>query len=243
LIALKIIGIIVLIIAAIMLIPLGVDFSNEGGEISLAAKVCGFRIKILPKDPNKAEKPPKKKREKKPKKTKKDTADAASAKDAGQKQGKKKFKMPLDLNLDEILSLVKKVLGSLGRFGRKIRVDRFKLHLLMAGKDPYGTAMSFGYVNSALCTLAPVCRRVFKAKDVDVLTDVDFTREDMLVDAGLAIHIIVGDIFNMIFSVLFGALAILIKNRIRVFKRKRAEKKEKINKNIDVQERTVSNGQ
>lgn len=64
--ALIVIGIIVLIIALIMLIPVGADIGYEDGVFSLSAKVLGVLIKLFPKDGSKPgkEKPGKKKREK-----------------------------------------------------------------------------------------------------------------------------------------------------------------------------------
>ena len=83
-------------------------------------------------------------------------------------------------------------------------MDRFLLHYTAAGKDPYDTAMTFGYVNGALTTLAPICRRSFDAKDVDVWTDVDFTTEKTKVDFGVALTIRIGQIFGVVFTILFG---------------------------------------
>ena len=159
--------------------------------------------------------------------------------------------------MDEIMGLVKSVLRGLGRFGRKLSVDRFLLHYTAAGKDPYNTAMTFGYVNGALTTLAPICRRSFDAKDVDVWTDVDFTTEKTKVDFGVALTIRIGQIFGVVFTILFGALGIIIKHKFRKFKEKRANKKagipdnegtaaenkEEITKTIQAEERTDSNGE
>ncbi|MBQ6048029.1 MAG: hypothetical protein IJL40_01700, partial [Oscillospiraceae bacterium] len=70
--ALIVIGIIVLIIALIMLIPVGADIGYEDGVFSLSAKVLGILIKLFPKDESKPKKEkPGKKKEKKPKKEKK----------------------------------------------------------------------------------------------------------------------------------------------------------------------------
>ena len=60
---LKILGIIVLVIALIMLLPVGADVSYIGGELKLSAKLNGFLIQLIPKkeaDPNKPKKEKKK---------------------------------------------------------------------------------------------------------------------------------------------------------------------------------------
>ena len=247
-----ILGVIVAIIVVLMLVPVGADVAYEGGELRLSAKVCGMLLQLIPKPPADETKPKKEKKPKKPKKKKKQPEEQVQT---GEEKPKKK--LDLDFSMDEILGLVKSVLRGLGRFGRKLSVDRFLLHYTAAGKDPYNTAMTFGYVNGALTTLAPICRRTFDTKDVDVWTDVDFTTEKMKVDFGVALTIRIGQIFGVVFTILFGALGILIKHKFRKFKEKRANKKagipengeaaaenrEENTKNIQPEERTDSNGE
>ena len=247
-----ILGVIVAIIVVLMLVPVGADVAYEGGELRLSAKVCGMLLQLIPKPPADETKPKKEKKPKKPKKKKKQPEEQAQT---GEEKPKKK--LDLDFSMDEILGLVKSVLRGLGRFGRKLSVDRFLLHYTAAGKDPYNTAMTFGYVNGALTTLAPICRRTFDAKDVDVWTDVDFTTEKTKVDFGVALTIRIGQIFGVVFTILFGVLGIFIKHKFRKFKEKRANKKAGIpdnegtaaenmedkTKNIQAVERTDSNGE
>lgn len=224
--ALKIIGIIVLIIAAIMLIPVGADIGYTGGEFSLSAVVCGIKLKLLPKEPEDEKKP---RKEKKPKKQKKPKEPKEGA---PPEEGKKK-KLDLSFNLDEILTLVKKVLKKFGRFGRKFKVDRFMLHYLAAGDDPYNTAVTFGYVNAALSSLAPLCRERFTVKDCDVKTDIDFAKDSMEIEFGLAFNIRIGAFFGLAFGIAFSALGILIKNKLRLLREKRAARKNNV---IDLNE-------
>ena len=247
-----ILGVIIAIIVAIMLVPVGADVAYEGGELRLSAKVCGVLLQLIPKPPADETKPKKEKKPKKPKKQKKQPEEQAQT---GEEKPKKKLN--LDFSMDEVMGLVKSVLRGLGRFGRKLSVDRFLLHYTAAGKDPCNTAMTFGYVNGALTTLAPICRRSFDAKDVDVWTDVDFTTEKTKVDFGVALTIRIGQIFGVVFTILFGALGIIIKHKFREFKEKRANKKagipdnegtaaenkEEITKTIQAEERTDSNGE
>lgn len=247
-----ILGVIVLIIAAILLIPVGADVAYEGGQLRLSAKVCGMLLQLIPKPPADETKPKKEKKPKKPKKPKKKKAEEPPKE--GEEKPKKKLE--LDFSMDEIFGLVKSVIRGLGRFGRKLSVDRFLLHYTAAGKDPYDTAMTFGYVNGALTTLAPMCSRTFNVKETDVWTDVDFTAEKMTVDFGIALTIRIGQILGVVFSIAFGALGILIKHKFRKFKEKRAEKKagksekegmtgdntEKNTENIQAEERMDSNG-
>ena len=158
--------------------------------------------------------------------------------------------MPLPFSKEEIFELIKKVLNKFGRFGRKFRIDRFLLHYIAGGKDPYNTAVSFAYVNTALSSLAPICAERFTVKDCDVWTDCNFTLEKNIIDFGLALTIRIGAVFSLAFGLLFSALGILIKNKLRLRKEKRQQLKSaaasnnnELNpENIQPEERKDSNG-
>ena len=205
-----VLGVIVGIIALIMLIPVGADVGYENGELSVSAKVCGVMLKLLPRKPADESKPRKEKKLKKEKKPKEPGPDQAA---------KPKKKLNLQLNRDEILALAKAVLRGVGKFG-KLTVDRFMLHYVAAGSDPYATAMTYNYVNAALSSLAPICAERFIVKDCDVWTNIDFTEEKTRIDFGLCVVIRIGQVFRMAFAILFGALWILIKNKFRLLKEK-----------------------
>ena len=221
LLALKIIGIIVLIIFLICQIRVGADIDYTGGNLRISAKFCGLLLQIYPRkaskpkeekkaEPEKEQKPPK---EKKPKRDKK-------------KKKKEKSGPGLMISGDEILELLKKVLEGLGKFSRGFHVDRFKLHWIIALRDPSDTARLFGFVNASLCSLAPVCAERFPCSDVDVWTDVDFTSAQMKLDFGIAVVLRIGAVFSMLFTILFGALGILIRNKIYWWKLKRIDPEE-----------------
>ena len=203
-----VLGIIVGIIVLIMLIPVGADVSYEDKQLSVSAKVCGVLIRLLPKKPRDESKPKKEKKTQKEKKPK-------EPKEEKPKKPRKK----LELNMDEKLALVKAALKGFGKFG-KLTVDRFMLHYVAGGDDPYDTAMTYNYVNAALSSLAPICSRRFIVKDSDVRTDVDFTLEKPKIDIGVCVVIRIGQVFRMIFALAFGVLGILLKNKFRLFKEK-----------------------
>ena len=232
--ALKIIGIIAAIIALFMLIPVGADIAYIGGQFSLSAKVCGILLQLFPR-PEEDESAPKKEKKQKNKKK----AKPENEKTEGEQPEKPRRKFKLSFNKDEILLLVKKVLRRFGRFGRKFRVDRFLLHFTAAGDDPYNTAVTFGYVNAALSSLAPICAQRFDVRDCDVRTDIDFTKDDMEIDFALAFSIRIGAFFGLGFGIVNSALGILIKNKFRLLGEKlKAGKEQKIDDNevIDIDE-------
>ena len=244
--ALIIIGIILAILVLILLLPVGVDVGYENKQFHLSAKVNGFLLQLIPRPPRSEEKKPK---EKKPKKEKKKKEPKPEEEQKPQK------KLKLDFSMDEILELVKKVLKGFGKFGRKLKVSRFVLHFTAAGRDPYNTAMTFAYVNAALSSLAPICARRFTVKDCDVWTDVDFVSEEMRLDLGIAVTIRIGQVLGVGLGIGFGALWILLKNKIRLKKERRELKKaglleedclttkeNKETNNIQAEERMEANG-
>lgn len=198
-----------------MLIPIGADVAFEAGELTVSAKVIGVLFKVFPrppKDPNAQEEPPKEKKPKKPKKQKKPS------------DGKPKKKLKLSFTKEEIFALVKKVMQGLGKF-RKMRIDRFKLHFIAGGTDPYATVMTYGYINAALSALAPLGVERFHVDDCDIFTDFDYAADKPKVDFGIALSIRIGQIFAVLNTILFGALGILIKNQWRLFLERRRNKK------------------
>ena len=109
----------------------------------------------------------------------------------------------------------------------RIRVDRFMLHYTAAGSDPYDTAVTFGYLNAALSALAPICAKKYKSTDADVRTEIDFMKDKTEIDFGIALSFRLCHIFGAVNTILFGALGLLIKNKLRLLFEKIKAKKEK----------------
>ena len=116
--ALIIIGLILAILLAILLIPVGVDLGYEQEELHLSAKLNGFTLQLIPKPPKSEEKEP---RKKKPKRERK------KAQAEWEEPPAEKKKPKLDFSKEELLALVKTALRGLGRFRKKLTVQRFLL--------------------------------------------------------------------------------------------------------------------
>ncbi len=205
--ALIILSILAAIIILILLLPVGADIGYENGLLHVSAKAGPLLIQLFPRhrDKEKKEEPkPKPKKEKKEKKPKEE------------KPQKEKKERKLNFSLDELLELARIALRSLGRFGRKFKIDRFVFHFLAAGRDPYNTVMTYNAVNAALSSLAPLCVERFHVKNTDVWTDIDFTTEDFHLDFAVAMTIRIGHFFGLIFAIGFGALKILLRNKKRL---------------------------
>ena len=213
------VGLVLLMLAVVLLVPIGADVGYIGGEFRLAARMNGFAYQLLPQKPADPNKPKKEKKPKKPKKEK------PPKEPKPEEEAKPKKKRKLNFTKEELFELVKKAINGLGKFG-KLTVRRFMLHYTAAGQDPYNTAMTFGYVNWALSTLGPICAQKFRITgDVDVRTDVDFTTEKMSVDLELSVTLRLIQVVHMALAVAFGALGVLIKNRLRLRKEAKLSKK------------------
>lgn len=211
-----ILGVLVALITAFNLIPVGVDVSLIDDKLRLAAKAAGVKLQLIPKPPEKEKKPKKekKKREKKPKPPKEE------------KPPKEKGKgLPLGLTVDDLFEILKKVLHHLNRFGHKFSVDNFLLHFTASELDPYYTAMTYAYVNEAICILAPMCRRSFKVKKSDVRTDLDFMANRFRLDLALEMSIRIGQIVGLGFAIAFSALGVVLRAKRRAKKEAKQQAK------------------
>ncbi len=210
-----ILGVIVGIIVLIMLIPIGADIRYENEVIRISVKAAGLKLQLLPRPKKK----PKKDKPEKEKPEKEKTPKEKKPKE--EKETKKKKSFPF--NAEEIMELLRAVLQSFGRFGKKFSVDRFVLHWIAPQWDPYTSARIFAWVNAAMSELAPICTARFHCRDSSVWTDIDFTRENMFLEFGLTITIRIGQIVGSGFRIAFDVLRIFLQSRRRV---KREEKEE-----------------
>ena len=217
--ALIILGVLVGIIVLICLIPVGVDLGYEQEKLHVSAKVMGLLLQLYPKPPPDPNKPPKEKKPKKEKKKKKPEEEP--------QEEKPKKKRKLSFNKDELLELLKAALRGVGKLGGSVNVDRFVLRFVAAGDDPYNTAMLYGYVNAALSSLAPLCRKRFAVKDCDVQTAVDFAADRMYLDFGLAMTIRIGQVLGAVLGIGVKAAVILVKNKIRLKREAKLNPQEK----------------
>lgn len=198
------VGIVLLILATMLLVPVGADIGYVGGELRLAARVDGFALQLLPRKPADPNKPKKEKKPKEPKKP---------AEEKPRQEPKPKRK--LSFTKEELLELAKKALHGLGKFG-KLTVRRFMLHYVAAGEDPYNTAMTYNYVNAALCMLSPLCAGCFRVKgDVDVRTEIDFAAEKTRVDFELSITLRLIQAVHALLVTAVGALGVLLRSKRR----------------------------
>lgn len=183
--------IIVALLVLLLVVPFGFSARYVDGEASVAARVLCFNIKLFPQK----EKP---KKEKKPKKAKK------PKKEKPEKEPKKRPKPSPDV----LLQLLKLGLHALARFKRKITVNRFMLHLVVAAEDPFDATMIYGAVNAGLGLIEGMKGRAFKVRQYDIKTALDFDSTEPRADAELTMTISLGRILAVVFAAGWGFLKI-----------------------------------
>ena len=198
-IALWILLIIALLLTALNLLRVGVDAEYDGAALFLRAKAGPVNITILPKRET-PEKPKKKKKARPPKD------------DDGEKPKKEK-KSPL--TLPTLLKLVRPALEAVGSFRRKLSVDLLRLHARVGTSDPYNTAMTFAYLQSAVYGLQPLAERAMNVKERDVRLTPDFTNDTIDAEGRMILTIRIGQIVWIALVLGWKALPVILRQRKR----------------------------
>ncbi len=177
-------GLLLLLILLLSLIPAHIFVDYEAGELSLRVSYGPVKRVLYPVEKTEEAK----KKPKKPRKSKK-------AKSDQQKEQEGSVKKKRSLNLDQILCCLEDlppILGrALRRVGRRIRVQPFFLHVLVAGQDPAATATLYGRLTAALWAFCPAVARVVHVRDADVRLFVDFRRAqpDCIAHVGVSLRL------------------------------------------------------
>ena len=196
--ALWILLILALLLTAFNLLRVGVDAEYDGEGLYLRAKAGPVKLTILP-GKDKPDKPKKKKKEK-------------PTKDDGDEEApKKKKKSPL--TLPTLLKLVRPALEAAGSFRRKLSIDLLQLHARIGTNDPYSTAMTFAYLQSAVYGLQPLAERALNVKKRDVRLTPDFTNDGIAAEGRLIGTIRIGQIAGIALVLGWKALLVILRQR------------------------------
>ena len=189
------------IIVLLAILPLGVS-AKYNADGALVKVIAGpIRITLFPRPKkNKAEKTNKEKKEPNQNKPKQEPAQKEPPK-AQHAVGKpEQAQKEKGGSITDFLPLVKVVLDFLGDFGRKLRVNRLELKLILAGDDPCDLAVNYGRAWAAVGNLMPRLERVF-----------DFTESKTKVIARLDLTITLGRLLAAVFVFAFRALVEFLK--------------------------------
>lgn len=162
----------------IAILRVGARATLEEGEFSLRILAGPVKLKLLPKDEDKAKKlkKPKKKPEEPPKE---------------EEEKEEKPKRKLKITMELVRTALSALGDALGRLRRKLSIDLLTIRYTVASDDPYSAAMTYGYASAAVGALMPVIENIFKVKKSDIRTDVTFDAKEaeMYIDAQFTIAI------------------------------------------------------
>ena len=172
------------VLILIAMIPIGVSalYDEEGPRVSVY--IGPLRFFVFPVKKKKKEKQGK---EKKPKK-----------KSTGKSTGKKTEKKKKGGNIDDFLPLVDVVLDFVAAFGRKLRVKKLEMKLILAGGDPSDLAVNYGRGWAALGNLVPLLEKAFIIKKRDLEVECDFLANSTTIVAKLDLYITVGRVLSLL---------------------------------------------
>lgn len=170
----------VLILIAIF--PIGVSALYDGGGPRVSLIVGPVRVLVYP---------PKEKKEKTQRKK-------ATKEKVTQSSGQKVEKKQTGGSLQDFFPIVDCVLDFISAFGRKLRVNRLQLKLILAGDDPADLAANYGRTWAAIGNLIPLLENHFVIKNRDVQVICDFLAEETTITARMDLTITVGRIFSLL---------------------------------------------
>lgn len=173
------------ILTLIAIIPIGVSayYDEDGPRAFVIAGPA--RILVFPAA----------KKEKKEKTVKKkEPQNKTSNKPAPKKTEKKKK----GGSIHDFLPIVDLVLDFLAAFGRKLRVNRLELKLILAGSDPSDLAVNYGRGWAVLGNLMPLLEKAFVIQKRDLEVECDFLADNTTIIARLDLSITIGRIISLL---------------------------------------------
>lgn len=169
------------VLILIAIIPVGISaFYDEEGPRA-AVYVGPIRFTVFPAE---------KKKPQKEKKSKKNAAEKTS--------GKKSEKKKTGGSIHDFLPIVDMVLDFLAAFGRKLRVKKLQIKLILAGGDPSDLAVNYGRGWAVLGNIVPLLEKAFIIKKKDLEVECDFLADSTTIIAQVDLSITVGRIVSLL---------------------------------------------
>lgn len=171
------------VLALIAILPVGVSavYDENGPRARIIAGP--LRIPVFPL----------KKKEKKD--TEKQSKPKPVKKSSSPKKNEKKNKGG---NISDFLPILDTVLDFVAAFGRRLRVNRLELKLILGGGDPSDLAVNYGRGWAALGNLMPLLEKTFVIKRRDLEVECDFLADQMTIVTRLDLSITVGRVISLL---------------------------------------------
>lgn len=208
-------GIVLLVLLAIGMLPVGVWVQFDRGELALKVKAGAVAVPILPKKPpgpkKQAKLAEKKKRQAARKAAKKAEKEAKKA--AEKENPQKKPKKKLDIHF--ILSLVPIGLQFLGGLRRKLYLPELTVYLCMGGGDAAAQAEGYGKAWAILGAATPVLENTFRIGKRDLQAMLDWSETGTQCFARAEVRIRIGGVIYLALRAGVQFLKALIQNKMQ----------------------------
>ena len=169
---------VVLLLGLVLFTPLLVRATREEAGLQVLLHIGPARLRLYPS----GEKAP----------PEEPAADRTGEEKQEQKQRKKEGR---PLTAEQIFYLLEELppfLGrTLGRLGRRVRVEPLRVYVRLSAQDPADTAILYGRAAAAVTAALPVLRRCLRIRDQDIRLYPDFEGQgmDYRLDVGIAIRL------------------------------------------------------
>ncbi len=190
--------IILILLTAVMLIPIGVYASYADGNFTASVHAWFYKLSLYPP------------KEKKPKPEPEESTEADA-----EKEEKPEKSFSLDFSLNDWLELARVALSALRRLKNGVYFDFIRLSAVISAPDPYDAVMRYNAVNGFVGSTIPFFESEFRVKEKEIYIGLDMNGGESGASFELSASVRVGTILALGFAAGFGFSKILIKNRIR----------------------------
>ncbi len=202
--------IIIAFLILLMLIPLWVRVSYDGGLEAYAGVWRLYRLRLYPPKPRNEQ-----------------PTEADIEED---ERPKKSFS--LGFELDQWLELAKVVMRALRRFKNGMSFGVIKLHCIISAPDPYDAAARYNAVNAFIGSFIPFFESGFDVKKRDIFVDLDLQSGKSTLEAKVETSIRVGTLVGIAIAAGVKFVQLLAVSRIHSIRERKAHNgKQQIERN------------
>lgn len=179
-----VLGILLCAVLILCQLRIGVQVVYQGGTVRVDVRLgpVSFPIVSPQERPQKAEAQP---------------AEQSGAQSA-ERTGRTLPKIGLEDVRDAAAALWQPLKRALDRTRRGIRIDPFRISLILGGAaDPAETAERYGYLQAAIWTGMPVLERILQIPDPQIHTDIDFDAGNTVMEIRLRISARIGTLLGV----------------------------------------------
>lgn len=191
--ALKVIGVILLIVFLIGLIRVGAAV-RFGEELGLRLLIGPFRITLLPAKEKKAAQNGEKKKKK--------TTETGKTEQSGKKKSRSLPKLTREEWRDLITTALSALKETARRTCRHLRIDPLEILIVFGGEDPADIAQSYGYASAAMWSVMPQLEDLFHIPNPLLHLRMDYSAKETRAEGSVGLSLRVWDMLIIAFALM-----------------------------------------